>query len=189
MKNGACLYSSIPKIRLFSPKLWNKFVSLLGKFFKFATLIASSFLAYRLFHMQLDGLLSAGAAISVACFAFTSLLYNRARFYDESAVRRRTTLAAELALRSTLLMLLGFVTGLVVFYILIISNYSPTVSVQSFEGFRLAPVLMGSLVTLILVSSLMWMYLAVKVVTHRHMGKISVWSIRKRPTKNLGRIS
>ena len=178
---------STPKIRLLSPKRWTTFVSLLDKFFEFGCLTALSFLAYRLFHMQLDGLLTAGAAISVACFAFTSLLYNRARFYDESAVRRRTLLAAELALRSTLLMLLGFVLGLIAFYLLTNFNYGPTVSVRSLEGIRLPPAIVGSLVSLILVSSLICMYRAARVLIHSCMGRISIWSIRKRPTAKLGR--
>jgi hypothetical protein len=82
--------------------------------------------AFRLGNMQLEGM-PAVAGISLGLmFAFTSLMYNRARAYSEGQTQRRTLRAGELALRGTLAFVLCIIYSSIAFYLLSDSGYGPT---------------------------------------------------------------
>lgn len=80
----------------------------------------------RLANMQLDGLPTFGAATLALAIAITSLMFNRARAYPVGPLQRRTLLAAELCLRSTLLLVLGAVLTAMIFPFVQAAGYLPT---------------------------------------------------------------
>ena len=80
----------------------------------------------RLGSMQLDGLPTFGGATLALAVAITSLMFNRARAYPVGPLQRRTLLAAELCLRSTLLLTLGAVLTAMIFPFVHAAGYQPT---------------------------------------------------------------
>lgn len=80
----------------------------------------------RLGNMQLDGLPTFGGATLALAVAITSLMFNRARAYPVGPLQRRTLLAAELCLRSTLLLILGAVLTAMIFPFVHAAGYQPT---------------------------------------------------------------
>lgn len=88
--------------------------------------VVNGTLLIRLGNMQLDGLLTFGAATLALSVAMTSLLFNRARAYPAGPLQRRTLLAAELSLRSTLLLVFGAVLTAMIFPFVQAAGYQPT---------------------------------------------------------------
>lgn len=88
--------------------------------------VVSATFFVRLSHMQLDGFLTFGGAILALAVALTSLMFNRARAYPDGALQRRTLLAAELGLRSTLLLLVGAASTAMIFPFVQAFGYQPT---------------------------------------------------------------
>lgn len=80
----------------------------------------------RLSNMQLDGLLTFGAGAIALTVAITSLMFNRARAYPDGPLQRRTLLAAELSLRSTLSLAIGAVLTAMIFPFVQAVGYQPT---------------------------------------------------------------
>lgn len=82
--------------------------------------------AVRLGNLQTEGLLASAVGGLALAFAFTSLLFNRARAYQEGKTQRRTLRAAELSFRGTIALGATVVYGAVVLLILIDLGYKPS---------------------------------------------------------------
>lgn len=112
-------------------RLWaSKFV-----FWLFAILyfLAFTVLLVRLGSMRLDGLATTGLAVLAVSFAFSSLMYNRARAHPNGQVQRRSLLAAEHATRANLWFVIALALGAAIFFALNDLGYSAANSCDLFS--------------------------------------------------------
>ncbi len=80
--------------------------------------------------MRLEGLAPAGLAVLAVSFAFTSLLFNRARAHPNGQLQRRSLLAAEHAIRANLWFVIAFALGAAIFFALTDLGYNVTNSCE-----------------------------------------------------------
>ena len=101
-------------------------------FWAFAILyfMADSVLLFKLAPMRLEGLAPAGLAVLAVSFAFSSLLYNRARAHPKGQLQRRSLLAAEHATRANLWFVIAFALGAAIFFALDDFGYNVTNSCE-----------------------------------------------------------
>ena len=92
--------------------------------------MADVVLLSKLAPMRLEGLAPAGLAVLAVSFAFTSLLYNRARAHPNGQLQRRSLLAAEHATRANLWFVIAFALGAVIFFALNDLGYNVTNSCE-----------------------------------------------------------
>ena len=82
-------------------------------------------LSYELFGMRIGEWAQVGLVVLALMFAYTSVLYGRARAYEQGPVKRRTLYAADLALRALIFYLIAVALIAIVHLLLVQAGFEP----------------------------------------------------------------
>jgi hypothetical protein len=185
--------SKINKLRtpmapaLFKPRTQLFWMSVLDTGLILIWLGSLAMLIYFFASMNTRGLLNTGVVLFGAQIGYTSLLYNRARTFDEGTVRRRTIIAAEIALRATMLYLAVFAIASAAFAALSSAGYQETKidwnSTPFFANAALAPLIASIVLVFLLQINFFILHRSFVVLVRRNFGLGRIRLSSQRTTK------
>lgn len=158
------------RTRKYAPRIFSGLVDW------FIMTAVASLVVVRLGNMNLSGVAATSAAFIAVTVALTSLLYNRARAHSAGPLQRRTLFAAEMALRSVLLILVGVVAfGIAVLWL---NDYGFRESAMSGFPPNAAPFWVSLPVALIMAVGVLHLVSAVQIGVPSFWRRMRVWEIR-----------
>lgn len=159
---------------LLRPKTQRRLLSLVDTGFVIIWVASVGALIYYFASMSVRGLFNISFVLFGAHVGYTSLLFNRARAYDDGPLKRRTLVAAEVGLRSTMLFIAVTILG--AFSFTLLTNLGYVETPMNWSGSKLfanaatAPTLVAFFLVFFLQLSFLALHRSVVILVRRDFG-------------------